>query len=65
VLVESPSEHGALGVKGVGEPPIIPPAATIGNAIRSATGARPRVLPMTPERVLEAIDAADRAPADA
>ena len=65
VLVETPSEHGVLGVKGVGEPPIVPPAATIGNAIGSATGARPRILPMTPERVLGAIDTADGASADA
>jgi CO/xanthine dehydrogenase Mo-binding subunit len=65
VLVESPSEHGVLGVKGVGEPPVIPPAATIANAVRSATGARLRVLPMTPECVLDAIDAADRAGAGA
>lgn len=55
ILVESPSEHGVLGVKGVGEPPVIPPPATIANAIRAAVGDHPRTLPMTPERVLEAV----------
>jgi CO/xanthine dehydrogenase Mo-binding subunit len=61
VLITSPSAHGPRGVKGVGEPPIIPPAAAIGNAIRAATGARVRTLPMTPERVLDALDAAAEA----
>jgi CO/xanthine dehydrogenase Mo-binding subunit len=56
LLVESASSHGPLGVKGVGEPPIVPPAATIGNAIRRACGARVRSLPMLPERVLEALE---------
>jgi CO/xanthine dehydrogenase Mo-binding subunit len=59
ILVTSPSAQGPHGVKGVGEPPIIPPAAAIGNAIRAATGARVRGLPMTPERVLDALDAAE------
>lgn len=63
ITVASPSAHGPLGVKGVGEPPIIPPGATIANAIRAATGARIRTLPMTPERVLLAIDEAGKEPA--
>ncbi|GAC1318558.1 MAG: xanthine dehydrogenase family protein molybdopterin-binding subunit [Chloroflexota bacterium] len=56
VLTESPSEHGPFGVKGIGEPPIVPPAAAVGNAIRAACGARVRSLPMLPERVLDALD---------
>ncbi len=44
-----------LGGKGLGEPPIIPTAAAIANAIANACGARVRVLPMTPSRVLEAL----------
>jgi len=44
-----------LGVKGLGEPPIIPTAAAIANAIANATGARVRTTPMTPARVLTAL----------
>ncbi len=44
-----------LGGKGLGEPPIIPTAAAIANAIANACGARVRTLPITPTRVLEAL----------
>jgi len=49
-----------LGVKGLGEPPIIPTAAAIANAISNATGARPRTTPMTPRRVLAALAERER-----
>jgi CO/xanthine dehydrogenase Mo-binding subunit len=49
VLVEIPSEHGAFGAKGVGEPPAIPGAAAVANAIRDRTGVRPLNLPIKPE----------------
>ena len=44
-----------LGSKGLGEPPIIPTAAAVANAIANATGARVRHAPMTKARVLEAL----------
>ncbi len=44
-----------LGVKGLGEPPIIPTAAAIANAVANATGARVRHAPLTRARVLEAL----------
>ncbi len=44
-----------LGSKGLGEPPIIPTAAAVANAIANATGARVRHAPMTRARVLEAL----------
>jgi len=44
-----------LGGLGLGEPPIIPTAAAIANAVANASGARVRTLPMTPARVLEAL----------
>ena len=44
-----------LGAKGVGEPPIIPVAAAIANAIRDATGADLRSLPITREEMLKAL----------
>jgi xanthine dehydrogenase YagR molybdenum-binding subunit len=46
-----------VGAKGAGEPPIIPTAAAIANAIFNATGARVRHLPITPKRMLEALRA--------
>src|SRR5205807_4494609 len=43
------------GVIGVGEPPTVPTAAAIACAVRNATGATVRSLPLMPHRVLEAI----------
>jgi xanthine dehydrogenase YagR molybdenum-binding subunit len=48
------------GVMGLGEPPAIPTAAAIANAVANATGARVREIPITPDRLLAAIDAAGR-----
>jgi CO/xanthine dehydrogenase Mo-binding subunit len=55
VLVEVPSEDGPFGAKGVGEPPVIPAAAAIANAIADATGARPTSLPISAEQVMSAL----------
>lgn len=55
VLVEVPFDKGPLGARGVGEPPVVPGAAVIANAIYDAVGVRPTEIPMTPERVLQAI----------
>ncbi|MDQ3226140.1 MAG: molybdopterin-dependent oxidoreductase, partial [Chloroflexota bacterium] len=63
VLVEVASEHGAYGAKGIGEPPAIPGAATVANAIRDVTGTRLLCLPIRPEAVSEALW--ERAPATA
>jgi CO/xanthine dehydrogenase Mo-binding subunit len=48
-----------LGSKGLGEPPIIPTAAAIANAIRDATGADIRRLPISREEMLRALREAD------
>jgi CO/xanthine dehydrogenase Mo-binding subunit len=45
-LVEVPSPVGPLGAKGVGEPPAIPGAAALVNALARATGIRVRDLPI-------------------
>ena len=44
-----------LGTKGLGEPPRIPIAAAIGNAVYNATGVHIREIPMTPDKVLQAL----------
>lgn len=54
-FVETTSLGGPRGAKGVGEPPIIPTAGAVANAIANAIGARVRELPMTPPRVWAAI----------
>ncbi|MEE1740431.1 xanthine dehydrogenase family protein molybdopterin-binding subunit [Streptomyces sp. BE147] len=41
-----------MGSKGIGEIGIVGTAAAIGNAVRHATGARLRELPLTPDRLL-------------
>jgi len=43
------------GVKGVGEPPIIPTAGAIANAVYNAIGMRIKSLPITPDKVLMAL----------
>ena len=55
VILEKPADDGAFGIRGVGEPPIVPPPAAIANAIRDAAGVRMGRLPMSPERVFEAM----------
>jgi xanthine dehydrogenase YagR molybdenum-binding subunit len=60
-LVDQPDEHLTnLGSKGLGEPPIIPTAAAIANAIRDATGADIRSLPITREEMLRALREAEQ-----
>jgi xanthine dehydrogenase YagR molybdenum-binding subunit len=59
-LVDVPDPHLTnLGSKGLGEPPIIPTAAAIANAIRDATGADIRSLPITREEMLRALHEAE------
>jgi len=55
ILVEAPDDHGPFGAKGIGEPPIEPVAAAIGNAVYNALGFPIREFPYTPERVRMAI----------
>jgi xanthine dehydrogenase YagR molybdenum-binding subunit len=58
-LIDEPDQHLTnLGSKGLGEPPIVPVAAAIANAIRDATGADVRSLPITREEMLRALDEA-------
>jgi CO/xanthine dehydrogenase Mo-binding subunit len=56
VLVEVPNPSHAYGAKGVGEANICPPMAAIANAIENATGVRMTELPMSPPKLLAALD---------
>jgi xanthine dehydrogenase YagR molybdenum-binding subunit len=59
-LVDEPDVHLTnLGSKGLGEPPIVPTAAAIANAIRDATGADVTSLPITREEILRALREAE------
>ena len=58
VLVEVPNPRHPFGARGVGEVPIVPPMATVANAIYAAVGVRLTDLPMSPPRLLAAIDRA-------
>ncbi len=59
VLVEVPSEDGPFGLRAVAEPPGFGPPAAIANAIYDAVGVRIRTLPLSPERVLAAMQGHD------
>jgi xanthine dehydrogenase YagR molybdenum-binding subunit len=60
-FIDKPDEHLTnLGSKGLGEPPIVPIAAAIANAIRDATGADVHELPISREEMLRALREADR-----
>jgi CO/xanthine dehydrogenase Mo-binding subunit len=53
VIVEVPNPGHPYGVRGVGEVPIVPPLATIANALYHATGKRFHDLPANPARILK------------
>ncbi|HEY4439576.1 MAG TPA: hypothetical protein VGN14_03930, partial [Candidatus Elarobacter sp.] len=62
-IMELADPNGPYGARGVAEMPLVPFAPAVAAAIHDATGAWLTDLPMTPERVLAAINA--RAAADA
>ena len=53
--VEHPEETGPYGARGIGEPAMVPGAPAIANAIFNATGCRFTEMPITPERMLKAL----------
>ena len=53
--VEHPEETGASGARGIGEPAMVPGAPAIANAIYNATGCRFTEMPITPEKMLKAL----------
>ena len=56
IVVEVPNPNHPYGVRGVGEVGIVPPMAAVANAIDQAIGCRLVDLPMSPVKVLEAIN---------
>src|SRR6185369_12952626 len=55
MLVDSPVQR-ARGVIGIGEPPTVSTASAIANAVRNATGATVRSLPLMPHKILDALE---------
>ena len=56
VIVEVPNPGHPYGVRGVGETSIVPPMAAVANAIAAAAGVRVTEAPMSPPRVLKALE---------
>ena len=54
-FVEPEDAYGPYGAKAIGEPPVIPVVAAIGNAIFNATGRRVKELPFSRDRILEVL----------
>jgi CO/xanthine dehydrogenase Mo-binding subunit len=65
IIVETASEQGPYGAKGVGEPPVVVPPGAIANAVANAIGVPVRTTPLTPERVLRVIREGEAAGAPA
>jgi CO/xanthine dehydrogenase Mo-binding subunit len=57
VIQEFPVGNGPYGAMSIGEPPVIPAAPAIANAVQDAVGARIYDLPITAEKVLRALRA--------
>ncbi len=57
-IIEVANPSHPYGVRGVGEVPIVAPLAAAANAVRAATGVRIHDLPLSPPRVLAALEAA-------
>lgn len=58
IILESGTGLGPYGAKGIGEPSLTPAAAAVANAVANAIGARIYSLPLTPEKVLDAVERA-------
>ncbi|MCP4319188.1 MAG: xanthine dehydrogenase family protein [Hyphomicrobiales bacterium] len=60
IILESRSGIGPFGAKGIGEPAITPVAPAIANAIANAIGVRVFQMPITPERIVNALEERDK-----
>ncbi|MDI6755430.1 MAG: hypothetical protein QME78_13680, partial [Thermodesulfobacteriota bacterium] len=55
ILVEPVDPNGPFGAKGIGEPALNPAPAAVANAIYDALGIRITALPITPQKILQAL----------
>lgn len=55
-ILEIPNPNHPYGIRGVGETSIVPPLAAIGNAVSNAAGVRMNHVPMSPPRILAALE---------
>ncbi|MFQ5691642.1 MAG: xanthine dehydrogenase family protein molybdopterin-binding subunit, partial [Nitrospinota bacterium] len=55
-FVQEVEPNGPFGAKGLGEPALVPTAAAVANAVAHALGVRVRSLPITPEKVVAALE---------
>lgn len=58
-ILEIPNPNHPYGIRGVGETSIVPPLAAIGNAVSNAFGVRMTHVPMSPPRILQALEEAE------
>jgi len=58
IILESGTGVGPFGAKGIGEPALTPAAPAVANAVANAIGVRIYDLPLTPEKMLAALDRA-------
>jgi len=56
IILESGTGVGPFGAKGIGEPSLTPAAPAVANAVADALGVRVHDLPITPEKVLAALE---------
>jgi CO/xanthine dehydrogenase Mo-binding subunit len=55
-ILEIPNPNHPYGIRGVGETSIVPPLAAIGSAVSNAVGVRLTHVPMSPPRILKALN---------
>src|ERR1700758_3507224 len=59
-LIEEPDPRGPFGAKEVGQGPLLPIMPAVANAVFDAVGVRVDEVPITPEKILKALGAANR-----
>jgi 4-hydroxybenzoyl-CoA reductase alpha subunit len=60
ILVEDPDPNGPFGAKEVGQGPLLPVPPAVANAVFDAVGVRVDEIPITPEKIVKALEAPDR-----
>src|SRR5206468_1535589 len=58
-LVENPDPRGPFGAKEVGQGPLLPVMPAVANAVYDAIGVRIDEVPITPEKIIKALEAAE------